>query len=128
LNEEQYEFDGNTYLMTKLPLGASKEVFLRLTKLGFLSGDEGIDMGKISSNLRIEDLDFFEQRLFGTHLQMMNDNGNWVPLGKAIAASHFDGRLGQYFHMLTKCILFNFSDFLVGLHIDGLVGGTVQAE
>jgi hypothetical protein len=128
LTEEQYEFDGYTYLITKLPLGAAKEVFLRLTKLGFLSAEEGLDIGKITGNLRVEDLDFFEKRLFGTHLQLLNENGNWVPLGQALAAAHFDGRLGQYFHMIARCLMVNFSDFLLGLHIDGLVGGTAAAE
>jgi len=123
VNEQQYEFDGQTYLITKLPLGASKEVLLRLTKLGLFSGESGFDMGSVTAKLRVEDLDFFESKLFGAHCQFLNDNGNWVPLGKALAASHFEGRLGQYFHMIAKCLVVNFSDFLGGLHIDGLVGG-----
>ncbi|MDH3598025.1 MAG: hypothetical protein OEU26_00130 [Candidatus Tectomicrobia bacterium] len=122
MSEEQYEFDGHTYLITKLPLGASKEVLLRLTKIGlFAAGEEGFNMGSITSKLRPEDLDFFESKVLGTHCQYLNESGNWVPLGKALVSTHFDGRLGQYFHMIAKCLLVNFSDFLGGLHIDGLV-------
>lgn len=128
MDEEEYSFDEHTYLMTKLPLVAAKETLLRLTKLGFFSGDEdGLDMGTITSKLNMSDLDFFEKQLFGAHLQLRNESGNWVPLGKAVANSHFNGRLGQYFHMIAKALIFNFSDFLDELHIDHLLGGDSEA-
>lgn len=127
MNEIQYDFDGQSYLIKKLPLGAAKEVLLRLTKIGFFAGTEGFDISAITKSLRIEDLDFFEQKLFGSHLSVMNDDEKWVPLGKAIAASHFEGRLGQYFHMIAKCLVVNFSDFLVGLHIDMLAPEETEA-
>jgi hypothetical protein len=125
VKEEQYEFGGSTYLITKLPLGASKEALLRLMQLGLFSGEDS-SMTDVLSKLQMKDLDFFEDKLFGKNLQLMNDNGAWVPLGKPVAANHFDGRLGTYFHMIARCLLFNFSDFLAELRIDDLTG--IEAE
>jgi hypothetical protein len=121
VKEEEYAFDGSTYLITKLPLGASKETLLRLMQLGLFSGEDS-SMTDVLSKLQMKDLDFFEDKLFGKNLQLMNDNGAWVPLGKPVAANHFDGRLGTYFHMIARCLLFNFSDFLADLRIDALTG------
>lgn len=121
MSEEQYEFGGSTYLMTKLPLGESKETLLRLMQLGLFTGGDS-NMTQVLTKLRMQDLDFFESKLFGRNLQLMNDNGAWVPLGKPVAANHFDGRVGTYFHMITRCLLFNFSDFLAELRIEDLTG------
>ena len=121
MTEEEYEFGGCTYLISKLPLGASKETLLRLMQLGLFSGEDAT-MTSVLTKLKMKDLDFFEEKLFGKHLQMMNDSGAWVPLGRGLANSHFDGRLGTYFHMIAKCLMFNYSDFLAELRIDDLTG------
>jgi hypothetical protein len=123
MNEEQYEFDGSTYLLTKLPLGTAKETLLRLTQMGLFSGEDA-GMTDVLSKLRVKDLDFFEDKLFGRHLQLMNENGAWVPMGKPLTANHFDGRLGAYMHMVARALMFNFASFLDDLHIDALTGAT----
>jgi hypothetical protein len=123
MNEEQYEFDGSTYLLTKLPLGAAKEALLRLTQLGLFSGEDA-GMSDVLSKLKVKDLDFFEDKMFGRYLQLMNDSGAWVPMGKQLTAKHFDGRLGAYMHMTAKALMYNFASFLDDLHIDALTGAT----
>jgi len=123
MNEEQYEFDGNTYLLTKLPLGTAKEVLLRLTQMGLFSGEDA-GMTDVLSKLKVKDLDFFEDKLFGRHLQLLNDSGTWIPMGKALTSNHFDGRLGAYMHMVARGLMYNFSSFLDELHIDALTGAT----
>lgn len=117
----EYEFDGHEYQLTKLGLGDARECLLRIFKLELVS-ESGINLSGFAQNLSTKDLDFFEEKLFGAHLHFRNESGNWVPLSKALIASHFAGRLGAYFHMLTKAIVYNYSDFLKELQIDALLG------
>ena len=126
VDELEYELDGNTYLISKLPLGKSQEVLLKLTGLGlFGGGDE--PMTNVLSKIRVEDLNFFRNQLLGEYCQVQNESGNWVPLGKSLVENHFSGRLGSLLHILGKCLLHNFSDFLADLRLDELVGAS-EAE
>lgn len=124
LKETEYELDGHTYLLTQLPLGESQDVLLRLTRLVGVDGEMSIS--GIVGKLRSEDINFFREKLFGKNCQFKNDSGNWVPLGKAIVETHFAGRIGTMIHLLAKCLLHNYSDFLAELRLDELIGAMDQ--
>ena len=122
LKELEYELDGHTYLITQLPLSESQDVLLRLTKVVDVS--EGLSFASLVKGLSSQDINYFREHLFGKNCQFKNDAGNWVPLGKQLVESHFAGRLGTMIHLLAKCLLHNYSDFLADLRLDELLGAT----
>ena len=122
LEELEYTIDDATYLIKKLPLGKSQEVLVRIVKL--IGGADGIEenlLASLPNKLRVEDINFLRERLLGEHCSVMNEAGNWVPMGKALVENHFAGHIGKMFHILGKCIVHNYSDFLADLRLDDLV-------
>lgn len=122
LEELEYTLDDTTYLIKKLPLGKSQEVLVRILKL--IGGADGIEENLLASlpqRLRVDDINFLRERLLGEHCAVMNDAGAYVPLGKALVERHFAGHIGKLFHILGKCIVHNFADFLADLRLDELV-------
>jgi hypothetical protein len=100
---EEYEQDGHTYQMRKLGLSDGKDVTARLMK------------GGIEDLLSERDtLDWLERKLFGENCLMLNDQGEWLPLGKALTDSHFAGRTDSYMGLLMECFRYNFKSFLAG--------------
>ena len=118
--ETEYNLDGHNYLITQLPLAKQQEVLLRVTKL--LGGDGEISLASLPSRVSVADINFLREHLLGQYCQVQNENGNWVPLGKALVENHFAGHLGTLFHILGKCLVHNFADFLADLRLDELAG------
>lgn len=110
----EHEFDGYTYQIDKLGLKDAKECLAHLTEMKFF--DEGLE-ALISSP---EKLDKLERMLFRGKVQVMNDTGDWVPMGAKLTEEHFDGRLPAYFSLIVQCITHNFNDFLGGGWTTGL--------
>ena len=128
LTELEYELDGTTFSIKKLPLGKSQEALVRLLHL--LGSADGLSenmLATLPSKLKVDDINFFRNALFGEHCAKQNEAGNWVPMGKALVEQHFAGHLGSMLHLLGKCIMWNFSDFLADLRLDELVGAN-EAE
>ncbi len=129
LEEIEYPFDDQTYLIKKLPLGKSQDVLVRIVKL--IGGADGIEenlLATLPQKLRVEDINFLREQLFGEHCSLMNEAGNYVPMGKQLVERHFAGHIGKMFHILGKCIVHNFSDFLADLRLEELVGAALQQE
>jgi hypothetical protein len=128
LKEDTIELDGRTYTMKQLPLEKAQEVLVKL--LGLLGTAEGISenlLASLPARLRVEDINFFRNRLFGENLLYTNESGVQVPMGKALVESHFSGRLGLMLHLLARCIVHNFADFLADLRLEELTGAS-EAE
>ena len=106
--DEEYEYDGHVYKLTKLGLSDAKECLSQLQGMGFF--DNGLE-ALISSP---KELDQVERKLFRENLFWLNEQENWVPLSKEITENHFAGRLPAYFNLMVKSIGFNFEDFLGG--------------
>jgi hypothetical protein len=111
---DDYEYDGYTYQLKKLGLADAKEVLAKLTTIGFF--DDGLEALMKSTS----ELDSLERKLFGGNVKLLNDQGDFVPMGKAIAESHFDGRISAYYSVLVKAISYNYTDFLGGGWTTGL--------
>jgi hypothetical protein len=111
---EEYEYDGHTYKIKRLGLADAKECLAQLNNMGFF--DKGLE-ALISSP---DDLNQLERRLFRANLQLLNEQGDWVPMGKELTEGHFDGRLGAYFNVLVKAITHSFDSFLGGGWTTGL--------
>lgn len=110
------------YILKQLPLAKSQEVLVKL--LGLLGGAEGISeniLATLPQRLRVEDINFFRERLFGEHCLYINESDKHVPMGKALVESHFAGRLGLMLHLLARAIMHNYSDFLADLRLEELV-------
>ena len=119
LDEIEYTFNDNTYTVKQLPLGKSQEVLVKL--LGLLGGDVGENaLATLPSRVSVGDINFLRERLLGEHCLLLNESDKWVPMGKALVESHFAGSLGSMLHLLGKCLLVNFSDFLADLRLDDL--------
>ena len=119
LDEIEYTFNDNTYTVKQLPLGKSQEVLVKL--LGLLGGDVGENaLATLPSRVSVGDINFLRERLLGEHCLLLNESDKWVPMGKALVESHFAGSLGSMLHLLGKCLLVNFSDFLADLRLDEL--------
>jgi len=117
--------ESRTYTIKQLPLGKSQEVLVKL--LSLLGSPEGISeniLATLPSRLRVEDINFFRDRMMGEHCLFLNENGNHVPMSKPLVEKHFEGRLGLMLHLLARCIMHNFSDFLADLRLDELVGAS----
>lgn len=130
LKEEQVENDEHTYLLKQLPLGKSQEVLVRLMRL-VGGGSEGVSEGSLASlpsRLRNEDINFLRDVLFGEHAMLQNDEGNWVPMGKAIVEQHFAGKIGAMFWLLGRALVLNYSSFLADLRLDELLGEAGLAD
>ena len=127
LEEKEITIGEFTYLIKELPLPKAQEVLVKLMNLLGDDIENGLSVSSITKKLRVEDLNFFRERLLGEHCSVKNDSGNWVPLGRAIVDSHFAGHLGRLLHLLARCIMHNFSDFLADLRLDELTGAT-EAE
>jgi len=127
LTETEYAFDGVTYSIKKLPLGQSQEVLMRLLKLLGGGMDES-SLASIPSRLDVADIMFLRERLLGANCSYINESGSFVPLGKAVVDSHFEGRIGKLFHLLGKCLLVNYSDFLADLRLDELAAEATPSE
>lgn len=126
--ELEVELDGRRYVIKKLPLEKSQEVMVRL--LGLLGSEEGISeniLATLPGKLRVDDINFLRNHLFGEHCLYINENEKHVPLGKALVEKHFEGHLGRMLHLLIQCVKFNFADFLADLRLDALVGAS-EAE
>ena len=117
----EYEHDGHTYQIKRLGLADAKECLAQLNTMGFF--DNGLE-ALIGSP---DELNGLERRLFRSNLQLLNEQGEMVPMGKEITESHFDGRLGAYFAVLVKCITHSFEDFLSGGWATGL-GAVAEPE
>lgn len=126
LKEIEYTFNDNTYTIKQLPLGKSQEVLVKL--LGLLGGEVGTSnaLASLPGKLRVEDINFLRERLLGEHCLLLNDSDKWVPLGKALVESHFAGSIGGLFHLLGKCLIVNFADFLADLRLDDLAADLVS--
>jgi hypothetical protein len=116
----EYEYDGHTYKIKRLGLSDAKECLAKLNSMGFF--DNGLE-ALIASP---DELNELERRLFRGNLHLLNEQGEWVPMGKEITESHFDGRLGAYFNLVVKCITHSFESFLGGGWATGLA--TAEAE
>ena len=110
----EYEHDGYTYKLKRLGLADAKECLAKLNGMGFF--DDGLE-SLIGSPDQLNEL---ERRLFRGNLQLLNEQGDWVPMGKELTDAHFDGRLGAYFHILVKAITHSFESFLGGGWTTGL--------
>lgn len=122
--EVEYEYNDSTYLISQLPLGESQETLVRLMKL--LEGVDGMtNLATIPARLSVKDINFLREKLFGQHCKLMNEQGAWVPMTPPIVENHFDGRIGAMFHVLAKCLIVNYSDFLADLRPDALLGEMV---
>ena len=110
----EYEYEGSTYQIKRLGLADAKECLAQLNTMGFF--DNGLE-ALIGSP---DELNTLERRLFRGNLLLLNEQGEWVPMGKELTESHFDGRLGAYFHVLVKCITHSFESFLGGGWATGL--------
>ena len=120
----EYEFDGHTYQINQLGLSEAKECLAKLNEIGFF--EDGLE-SLIGSPDQLNEL---ERRLFRGKkggVQFLNETGDWVPMGKEMTESHFDGRLGAYFHMLVKAITVSFESFLGGGWATGL-GAVAEPE
>lgn len=124
LKEEEYTFDGVTYCIKQLSVPKAQEVLVKL--LRFMDGDGEMNLASIPAKVTSQDIDFLRDRLLGENCSFQNEAGNWVPLGRAVTDSHFAGRLGKMFHILGKCLVVNFSDFLDDLGLEGLTGTTAE--
>ena len=125
LKELELELGDDTFCIKQLPLAKSQEVLVKL--LSLLGSAEGISeniLATLPSRLRVEDINFFRDRMFGEHCLRLNESGNWVPMGKALVENHFAGSLGAMLHLLARCIMHNFTDFLADLRLDELTGET----
>lgn len=125
LKELELELGDDTFCIKQLPLAKSQEVLVKL--LSLLGSAEGISeniLATLPSRLRVEDINFFRDRMFGEHCLRLNESGNWVPMGKALVENHFAGSLGSMLHLLARCIMHNFADFLADLRLDELTGET----
>ena len=118
----EHEFDGYTYQLEKLGLKDAKECLAHLTAMEFF--DKGLE-ALISSP---DKLDKLERMLFRSKVCLLNDTGDWVPLGKELTEHHFDGRLPAYFALLVKAITHNFDDFLGGGWATSLDGADESPE
>lgn len=112
--DAEHEYDGYTYKISSLGLADAKECLAQLNTMGFF--DNGLEALIGSPG----ELDKLERRLFRANLQLLNDQGEWVPMGKELTESHFDGRLGAYFNVLVKAITHSFESFLGGGWSTGL--------
>lgn len=124
---EEYELtlEDRTYIIKKLPLGKSQEVLVKLFNL--LGGEGGLSEDMLSAlpgRLRVEDINFLRERLFGENVLYLNESGKHVPMGRALVDKHFAGRPGLMMHLLIQSVKHNFSDFLADLRLDELVGAT----
>jgi len=120
LPETNYTLDGVEYVIKKLPLEASQEVLVRRLKL--LGGDVDENaLASIPSRVSVADITFLREKLLGPNCPYINEAGNEVPLGKAIVNSHFEGHIGKLLHILGKCLVINYSDFLADLRLEELV-------
>ena len=120
--------DAKTYIIKQLPLAKSQEVLVRL--LSLLGGAEGISenlLATLPARLRVEDINFLRDRLFGESCLYVNESGKHVPMGKALVESHFEGRLGLMLNLLIRSIKHNYSDFLADLGLDALVSEMTPA-
>jgi len=118
---DEYEHDGHTYQIKKLGLADAKECLALLSSMDFF--ERGLE-ALIGSP---DDLDKLERRLFRANLCWLNEQGDWVPLTKELTESHFDGRLGAYFHMLVRTITNSFESFLGGGWATGLGAAAAEA-
>jgi len=126
LKELELVLGDDTFCIKQLPLAKSQEVLVKLLSL-LGGGPEGISediLATLPQRLRVEDLNFFRDRMFGEHCLRLNESGNWVPMGKALVEAHFAGRLGAMLHLLARCIMHNFTDFLADIRPDDLTGAT----
>lgn len=125
MNEIEITLEDKRYSISKLPLAQAQEVLVKL--FGLLGGAEGLSenpLATLPSKLRVEDINFLRERLFGAHCHYINEQEKHVPMGKALVESHFAGRPGLMLHLLVQCVKHNFSDFLADLRLDDLVGAT----
>ena len=103
----EFEFDGYTYKLDKLGTRAALDC-LKYLQQEVKFFDEGL------SALMVADHEALERRLFREHAHLLNDTGDWVPLGKDLVSGHFNGRIEAYFALLVKQIKHNFEVFLAG--------------
>lgn len=125
MNELEVTVEDRTYIIKKLPLPKAQEVLVKL--LGLLGGEEGLSenvLATLPSRLRVSDIDFLRERLFGEHCLYVNESDKHVPMGKALVENHFNGRIGLMLRLLVLCVKHNFSDFLADLRLDEIIGAS----
>lgn len=103
----EFDLDGRTYRLEKL---GTREA---LDCLKYLQKDVKFFEDGLAA-LMVCDHDALERRLFGSHAFLLNEQGDWVPLGKEVVAGHFNGRIEAYFALLVKQIKNNYESFLAG--------------
>jgi hypothetical protein len=117
----EFEFDGYTYRLEKLGTREALDCLKHLQKeVKFF--DEGLGA------LMVCDHEALERRLFREHAHLLNEQGDWVPLGKELVAKHFNGRVEAYFGLLVKQIKNNFESFLAGGWATSLGGDESDPE
>lgn len=103
----EIEIDGRTYRLEKL---GTRDA---LATLKYLQEDVKFFDGGLAA-LMVCDHEALERRLFREHAFLLNEQGDWVPLGKELVANHFNGRVEAYFAVLVKQIKNNYDSFLEG--------------
>jgi hypothetical protein len=103
---KEYQHDDHTYQLSKFGLADGKEVWSKLLDIGYF--DDGLKALMKSTS----ELDSLERKLFGANVQLLNEQGDWVPMGKGITEAHFAGRLAAYMTVIVAAINYNFEDFL----------------
>lgn len=128
MSELEVTVEDRRYIIKKLPLAKAQEVLVKL--LGLLGSDEGISenlLAALPQRLRVDDINFLRDRLFGESCLYINEQEKHVPMGKALVENHFEGRIGLMLHLLILCVKHNFADFLADLRLDDIVGAS-EAE
>ena len=103
----EFELDGRTYRLEKL---GTREA---LDTLKYLQKDVRFFEDGLAA-LMVCDHEALERRLFREHAFLLNETGDWVPLGKELVGNHFNGRVEAYFGLLVKQIKNNYESFLAG--------------
>ena len=129
LKEEEFSYDDqHVYKIRQLPLTKSQDLLAFLMGLAGRVDDLTDESGliKILGSLKTEDIHFLRRALFGDNCAVKNGEGDWAPLGEQFVENHFSGRIGAMLHLLGKCILVNYGDFLKDLRLDELVSGLLE--
>lgn len=106
----EYEHNERTYQIDKVGLRDGQRCLKLLTDIKFLDEDSGGMGALIASPDEVVEL---EQILFRSNVRLLNDKGDWIPLGKSLTEKHFDDDWLGYYILLSKTIAHNLSDFLL---------------
>jgi hypothetical protein len=110
----EYEYEGHTYKIKRLGLSDAKECLAQLNTMGFFP-EADLEALIKSSDL----LNKLERSLFRGNLLLLNEQGDWIPMGKELTEAHFDGRVSAYFAVLWAALMHTYKSFLKGGWITG---------